>query len=122
MSENSFAEERSHVDRTAVNQLSAGLAEVSWSAVQQLTADTVNANNSAFGIAKGATLELKQSAAALVTGDYVRVEDSAVFLLLAPRVSGNVKALITVPAALALGAGIVLTRFALSNLKQRAHS
>jgi hypothetical protein len=122
MSENSFAEERLHVDRTAVNRLSAGSAEVDRSAVQTLSAESVTAGNSAFVIAKGATLELRQSAAGLVTGDYVRVDESAVLFLLAPRVSGNVKALITVPAALALGAGIVLTRFALAAMSKRSQS
>jgi hypothetical protein len=57
------------------------------------------------------TIELKQSAVGVAAGDYVRVEDSRVLLLLAPRVSGNVRAVLTLPAAFALGAGFFLARW-----------
>ena len=60
--------------------------------MQRLTAETVHAANSAFGVANAATLELKESAVGVAAGDYVKIEDSSVLVLLAPRVSGNVKA------------------------------
>ena len=75
------------------------------SAVQRLTAETVDAENSAFGVANASTLELEESAVGVAAGDYVKVEDSRVLVLLAPRVSGNVKAFVTLPAAFAFGAG-----------------
>ena len=63
------------------------------------------ARHSAIGVVNASTFEVKESAVGVVAGDYVRVEESRVFVLLAPRVSGNVKAVLTLPAAFALGAG-----------------
>jgi hypothetical protein len=105
-----FQSERVEVGRSAVRNLNAGAADVDRSAVQRLTAETVVASNSAMGVVNGATIELKDSAAAVVAGDYVRVENGRVFVLLAPRVNGTVHAVITIPAAFALGAGYFVAR------------
>ncbi len=99
-----------NVGRSAVRNLTAATAHVEQSAVQRLTAETVNASNSAFGITNASTVELHDSAAAIVAGDYVKVEDARVLVLLAPRVSGNVKAFLTLPAAFAFGAGYFVAR------------
>lgn len=93
-----------------MRSLTAANAQVDRSAVQRLTSDTLIANQSAIGIANASTAELKESSAAVVAGDYVRVENSRVFLLLAPRVNGNVHAVLTLPAAFAFGAGYFVAR------------
>ncbi|HWO72349.1 MAG TPA: hypothetical protein VNN21_02210 [Dehalococcoidia bacterium] len=99
-----------NVERSAVRSLNATTANVGQSAVQRLTAEAVTAESSAFGMVNASTAELKQSGAAVVAGDYVKVEESRVFFLVAPRVSGNVNAVLTLPAAFAFGAGFFLAR------------
>ncbi len=99
-----------NVRQSSVRSLSAATAHVEQSGVQRLTAETVTAEKSAFGAVNAATVDLKESAAAVVAGDYVKVEESRVFVLLAPRVSGNVRAFLTLPAAFAFGAGYFVAR------------
>ena len=101
---------RVNVGRSALRSLNAASAHIEQSAVQRLTAETVEATHSAIGMANTATLEAKESAIGLAAADYVKIENSSVAVLLAPRVSGNVKAVITLPAAFAFGAGYFLAR------------
>jgi uncharacterized protein (DUF169 family) len=126
MSENSFNDdfenERLMVGRSAVRQLNASVARIEQSAVQRLAAETVTASNSAFGVANATTFEVKDSAVGVAAGDYIRVEESRVFILLAPRVSGNVKAVLTPPAAFALGAGFVLAKALVAVMARRSAS
>jgi len=114
MTEDVFAEEngtgRVNVGRSAVRNLNATIAHVEQSAVQRLTAETVEASSSAFGIANAATFEVKESAIGIAAGDYIKIEESRVLVLLAPRVSGNVKAFLTLPVAFAFGAGYFVAR------------
>jgi hypothetical protein len=112
MAENGFADATGHVSvgRSAVRNLHATMAQVEQSAVQRLTAETLNADRTAVGVVNASTVDLKESAVGVVAGDYVRVEESRVFVLLAPRVSGNVKAVLTLPAAFAFGAGYFAAR------------
>ncbi len=115
MTEESFTEDYEatgfvNVDRSAVRTLHAASANVERSAIQRLHAETVNARNSAMGMVNASTVEMRESAAAIVASDYVRVDESSVFLLMAPRVSGNVRAFITLPAAFAFGAGYFVMR------------
>jgi hypothetical protein len=99
-----------NVGRSAVRNLNATTATIEQSAVQRLTAETLTAQKSAMGVVNGSTVEITESAAAVVAGDYVKVEESRVFVLLAPRVSGNVKAVLTLPAAFAFGFGYFFAR------------
>ena len=117
-----FETSRVNVGRSAVRSISAASAVVKQSAVQRLTADVVDADNSAFGVVNASTVDLDESAAGFVAGDYVKVENSSVFILLAPRVSGDVKAVLTLPAAFALGAGYYLARRLMMRLSRRSDS
>lgn len=117
-----FEASRVNVGRSAVRSLNAASAIVKQSAVQRLHADVVNAENSAFGAVSASTVDLDESAAGFVAGDYVKVENSSVFILLAPRVSGNVKAVLTLPAAFALGAGYFVARGLMMRLARRSDS
>ncbi len=105
-----FQSDRVVVGKSAVRNLTAAAADVERSAVQRVTAETLVANQSLIGTANASTTELKDSTAGVVAGDYVRVEQSKVVVLLAPRVSGNVNAVLTLPAAFALGAGYFFAR------------
>ena len=108
--EEGFASSRVNVGRSAVRSLNASTAHVEQSAVQRLNAETVQAASSAFGVTNAATVEMNESAGGIIAADYAKVENSRVFILLAPRVSGNVKAVLTLPAAFALGAGYYFAR------------
>jgi hypothetical protein len=125
MSENMFDEGFQtgavNVGRSAVRSINASTAHLEQTAVQRLTAETVNANASAFGVTNAATAELNGSTAGVVAGDYVKIEDSRVLILLAPRVSGNVKAVLTLPAAFALGAGYYFARRLMIGLAGRSN-
>ena len=98
------------IGRSAVRNLKAGTARMEQSAVQRLSAETLSASSSVIGMANATNVELSESTAGVVAGDYVRIEEGRVFLLLAPRVSGNVRAVLTLPAAFALGAGFFVAR------------
>ena len=110
MAENVFETGQVNVGRSAVRNLNATSAHVEQSAVQRLTAESVVAANSAMGVVNATNADLHESAIGVVAGDYVKVEESRVFILLAPRVSGNVKAFLTLPAAFAFGAGYFVAR------------
>jgi hypothetical protein len=107
---NDYQSERVSVERSAVRSLSAANAQVDRSAVQRLTSDALALNQSAVGIANASTVELKDSSAGVVAADYVRIENGKAFILLAPRVNGNVRAVLTIPAAFAFGAGYFVAR------------
>lgn len=117
-----FETSRVNVGRSAVRSLNAASATVQQSAIQRLVADVVDADNSAFGVVNASTVDLDESAVGIVAGDYVKVENSRVFILLAPRVSGNVKAVLTLPAAFALGAGYYFARRLMIGLSRRSDS
>ena len=117
-----FETARVNVDKSAVRSLNAASAVLQQSAVQRLTADVVDADYSSFGAVHASTVDLDKSAAGFVAGDYVKIEDSKVFLLIAPRVSGNVKAVLTLPAAFALGAGYYFARRLMIGLSRRSDS
>lgn len=107
---NEYNAEHLTVERSAVRLLNSQTANLTQSAVQRLTAEAVTAQGSALGTANASTLEMRDSMAGAVIGDYVKVENSSVNVLLAPRVSGNVKAVITLPAAFAFGFGYFFAR------------
>jgi hypothetical protein len=117
-----FETSRVHVGRSAVRSRNAASAVVQQSAVQHIEADVVDADNSAFGSVRASTVDLDESAAGFIAADYVKVENSRVFVLLAPRVSGNVKAVLTLPAAFALGAGYYFARRLMMGLSRRSDS
>jgi hypothetical protein len=99
-----------HIGRSAVRNISAATVHAEQSAIQRLSAGTADFESSAIGIVNGSTVEVEESSVGIVAGDYVKVEESRVAVLLAPRVSGNVKAYITLPVAFAFGAGYFAAR------------
>jgi hypothetical protein len=103
-------EASARVERSAVRSLNAHSASLERSAVQRMNSEAVTAQNSAMGVVHTSTLEMRESAAGAVFGDYVKAENSSIALLIAPRVSGNVKAVITLPVAFAFGFGYFFAR------------
>ena len=118
-----FQSDRVVVGRSAVRNLTAASADVEQSAIQKVVAESIVTSRSLLGSANATTAELKEgSTAGIVAGDYVRVENSRVFVLLAPRVSGNVQAVLTLPAAFAMGAGYYVARRVMIHLFGRGGS
>lgn len=99
-----------NVDRSALRSLNAATASIDRTAIQVLGAQAVTARNSAMGVVHASTFEMAESAAGVVASDYAKVENSRVAVLIAPRVSGNVHAVITLPAAFAFGFGYFFAR------------
>ena len=114
MTENRFTDDYEtrhlNIGRSAVRELRATTASVERSAVQRLTAETVQGMNAAFGVTNASTVDLKETAVGVAVGDYIRVENTRVAVLVAPRVSGDVHAVLTPPAAFAFGAGFFAAR------------
>ena len=112
MAENVYEgfEASARVERSAVRSLNAHSATLERSAVQRMASEAVTAQNSAMGVVHTSTLDMRESAAGAVFGDYVKAENSSIGLLIAPRVSGNVKAVITLPVAFAFGFGYFIAR------------
>jgi hypothetical protein len=103
-------EASARVERSAVRNLNAHSASLDQSAVQRMAAEAVTAHNSAIGVVHTSTVEMHESATGAVFGDYVRIDNSTIALLVAPRVTGNVKAVITLPVAFAFGFGYFFAR------------
>jgi uncharacterized protein (DUF169 family) len=119
---NDFQSDSINVERSAVRSLTAANAQVERSAVQRLTSDALSVSQSAIGIANASTIEIKEGSAGIVAGDYVRIENGRAFVLLAPRVNGNVQAVLTIPAAFAFGAGYFVARRLLTSAFGRKSS
>jgi hypothetical protein len=115
----SYRADHMEIGRSAVRQLTAASVSLDRSAVQQVVADSVHAKASLLGTVNGSTIEVDESMVGVAAADYVKIEDSRVFLLLAPRVSGNVHAIVTLPVAFMFGVGYFLARRIVSGLLGR---
>lgn len=75
------------------------------SAVRNLLAAEADVQQSSVGSVRGDRVSLKQGMSVSVFGRDVSVEESGVLLLVTPTVRGNVRPVLTVWSAFALGAG-----------------
>lgn len=98
------------VSRAAVRNISANVAGVQMSAVQSLTAAQASLQQSAAAFVRAQQVSVQSGVVGVAVGREVAVENASAFLLLAPSVTGNVKAVITLRTALALGFGFYLGR------------
>jgi hypothetical protein len=101
------------VSRSAVRSLNARNANLSKSANQRMHAESVVTRQTAVGTLRAGTVTLRESGAALVVAQNAACDESRVFLLAAPVVRGNVRALIDLRAGFGIGVGIVLGRLLL---------
>jgi hypothetical protein len=104
-------QERADITQSAVRVLSAGEATVTQSAVQNLLAAEANVRQSTVISVKGERVSLTQSGAALVIGREVSTDGSRAVLLITPSLRGNIRPVLTVPSAFALGAGFFFGRW-----------
>jgi hypothetical protein len=101
----SASSERVEVYQSAVGSISAGAADLRLSVVRSLTAAQAGLSQSIAGVIRGDRVSLRNSFAAGAVAREVAVEDASTLFLISPSVTGNVRAVFTLPAALALGFG-----------------
>jgi hypothetical protein len=109
-----------NVSQSAVRFLNAGHATVERSAIQTLRAEEAEVEHSMLLAASGPELEVEDSVVGVVVGREVEVEQSRVFLLAAPVVKGDVRALIDMRSMLAFGAGFAVMGYLLRGLSRLA--
>lgn len=102
-----------NVSMSGVRYLKANQATVERSAVQTLRAGESEIENSMVLFASGEEVELEDSVAGVIVAREAEVEDSKVFLLAAPVVKGNVRAVVDVRSMFAFGAGFAAMGFLL---------
>jgi hypothetical protein len=107
----SISSERVEVYRSAVGSISAGTVDLRQSAVRSLTAAQAELDRSVAGVIRGERVSLRNSFAAGAVAREVAVEDASTLFLISPSVTGNVRAVFTLPAALALGFGFFWGRW-----------
>jgi hypothetical protein len=98
------------VRASAVRSVSGGEIRFAQSAVQQAHGDDVDIEQSALGVVSGNKLVMDESVAVAVVGREVEARNVRTLFLLSPRVTGTVRTVFDWKSALAIGAGIVLTR------------
>ncbi len=98
------------VAQSAVGTVSGSVVSLRQSLARQVTAERATVSQSSMAAARAQRLELRESAAFLAIGRNVSMEGGRVLFLLSPRVSGQVVATFTLPAAFAMGLGFVLGR------------
>ena len=103
--------ERLDISQSAVRSLSGGQVTVTQSAVQRLLAAEADICQSSVGSAKGERVSLNRCATLSVIGREVSATESRILLLAAPTVRGNVRPVLTLQSAFALGAGFFFGRW-----------
>lgn len=98
------------VRASAVRSVSGGDVEIGQSAVRSVQAETAAIDNSAMMAASAGQLSVSNSRVGVLAGRTVDARSVRTLLLIAPRVRGEVRTLIDWKSALAVGAGIVVTR------------
>ncbi len=104
--------ERLDISQSAVRVLSGGQVNVTQSAMQNVFAADIQVSQSPVGSIRGERVSLTQGGALLVVGREVSAGDAYVGFLVTPSLrDGNVKSVLTVPTAFALGAGFFFGRW-----------
>ena len=98
------------VSQSSVAFVSGTTVSLRQTLVNRLEAERAVLSQSCAVFSRAQQIELQKSAVGLMVGQSVSAEDSRVVFLFAPRVTGPVRATFTLPAAFALGVGIVLAR------------
>ena len=103
--------ERLEVSQSAVRSLSGGQVIVTQSAVQNLVAAEADIRQSSVGSARGERVSLRDGLTLSVAGREVSAAGARVGLLVTPSLRGNVRPVLTVQSAFALGAGFFFGRW-----------
>ena len=115
----SISSERVEVSRSAVGSISAGAVDLRLSAVRSLTAAQAELRQSAVGVIRGERVSLRKSFAVGTIAKEVAAEDASTVFLISPSVTGNVRAVFTLPGAFALGFGFFWGRWLAKTIGRR---
>jgi hypothetical protein len=99
------------ISQSALRSLSGGQVIVTQSAIQRLLAAQADIRQSSVGSAKGERVSISQGLTFSAVGREVSVEGARIGLLVTPSLRGNVRPLLTVQSAFALGAGFFFGRW-----------
>lgn len=100
-----------YISQSAVRSVSARQVEARMSAVQRMIAGEATVGQSAVGVVSGDNIEVRDGLLAAAVGRRISAQNSSAVFLLSPSVTGNVRAVFTLPAAFALGFGYVTGRW-----------
>jgi len=100
-----------HISQSAVRSVSARQVDLRMSAVQRMVAGEATVGQSAVGLLRGDSINVRDGLLAAAVGRQISAENSSAVFLLSPSVTGNVRAVFTLPAAFALGFGYVTGRW-----------
>ncbi|MGD0765235.1 MAG: hypothetical protein ABR978_02880 [Dehalococcoidia bacterium] len=103
--------ERVEVSRSVVRSLSGGNVNVQMSAVNSVLAAQAGIQQSVVLSVKGQAASMSDSLAGSVVAREMSLENCKTLFLISPSVKGNVRAAVTLPAAVALGFGFFWARW-----------
>jgi hypothetical protein len=103
--------ERLEIAQSAVRSLSGGQVIVTQSAIQNLVAAEADIRQSSVGSAKGERISLRDGVTLSLTAREVSAQGARVGLLVTPSLRGDVRPVLTVQSAFALGAGFFFGRW-----------
>ncbi len=100
---------RISMSKSAARVINANALDADDSAAFLVRADSLEMRDCAVGSVSCRSADLQKTTSSVVVASDVKVSEATIGLLLAGRVEGNVKAVLTPSGALALGAGLGLT-------------
>jgi hypothetical protein len=106
------------IDQSAVRSIDAERVELRQAAAQNVRGETFDASDSAFLSVHAAEVQLDDCAAAGVFGEHVTMRDSTALLVIARRIDGDARNVMSPAAAFAFGAGLVVGLAALRRLRR----
>ena len=115
----SISSEKDEVYQSAVGSISAGAVDLRLSAVRSLTAAQAELDRSAAGVIRGERVSLRTSFAPGAVAREAAVEGTSTLFLISPSVTGNVRAVFTLPSAFALGFGFFWGRWLAKTIGRR---
>ncbi len=113
------AAERVELSQSAVGDVTGAEVNVRQAFVRSVSGGEVEIEESMALSARAQRIEVEESVVGLAVAQDARIDRSSVVFLLSPRVSGNVNAVFTLPAAFAFGFGIVVARRLTGWLRRR---
>lgn len=106
------------IDQSAVRSVDAERVELRQAAAQHVRGEMFEAAESAFLSVRAAEVLLDDCAAGAVLGEHVTLRGSTTLLVLARRVDGDARNVMTPLSVFAFGAGIVLALAVLRQLRR----
>jgi hypothetical protein len=105
------------ISQGGANSIDAQTVSITQGGAGQIRADQVTISQGGVGLARAGKLSISGGGAFAILSDNANIESGAnVFMLLARKASGDVKPLLDLRSALAIGAGFAIASWALRRL------